>query len=77
MASNIYKTLVEILNSNKYFVGTVSSIDATNQLSTVTLVSGDIITAKGISVAVGENCLIENGFVKQQLPTMSIYNVTI
>ena len=74
---NAYKELVRLLNNKKYFVGTVVSIDTVNQLSTISLISGETITAKGVSVGVSENCLIEDGFVKQQLPAMTSFSVTI
>jgi len=75
--ANEFKDLLKILQSDKYYIGTVISINTTSKKSRIRLLSGNIITAFGTSVAVDSNCIVENGFIKQEMPVGPIYEVEI
>jgi hypothetical protein len=74
---NIWTKFKELIPQRKYLIGEVTSIDATNKLSTITLLGGSSTTVKGTSVSVGNLCLIENGIIVQELPSLSAYSVTV
>lgn len=75
--ANAFKDLLSLLKSDKYYIGSVISVNNTSKTSRIRLLSGNTITAKGTSVAVGNNCIVENGFIKQEIPVGQIFEVEI
>lgn len=75
--ANAFKDLLTLLKNDKYYIGTVISINTTSKNSRIRLLSGNIITAFGTNVAIGNNCIVENGFIKQEIPVGPIYEVEI
>jgi len=75
---NLWTEFSKLLPITKTYIGTINSIDESKGLSYITLVSGEIITARGTSVQVGSNCIIENNTVISKAPSLgSIVEITI
>ena len=75
--SNIWTKFEKLLPKRKQFVAKVTSINTSNQTSTVQMLGGQSIVVKGISISVDKFCLIEDGVVKREVPELPVYNVTI
>lgn len=75
--ANLWKTFEELLPKKKFIIGTVNSVDSGSGTSTITLLSGQQITVKGTEVSVGQRCLVQDGIIIQQVPSLTLYNVTI
>lgn len=75
--ANLWKSFESLLPKQKYIIGTVSSVNSTTKTSVVSLLSGESITVKGTSVSVGNTCLIMDGRIIEEIPSLSSYNVTI
>ena len=77
---NSFDELVRILpKSERTWVGTVFSVDAARGISIIDLVGGGgRISASGVDVTAGTNCLVTNGRITQELPSLgAIVDVTI
>lgn len=75
--ANLWKQFQDLLPARKYLIGTVNAIDSANKLSTVTLLGGGTTTVKGTGVSVGILCLIEDGIIIQELPSLTAYSVIV
>lgn len=75
--ANLWKSFEDLLPKRKFIIGEVYYIDSIKMVSIVTLLSGQQITVKGTEVSVGQRCLIQDGVVIQQLPSLPLFNVTI
>lgn len=75
--SNAYVNLLKILPKKRKFIGEVTAINSSLRLSTITLLGGGVVTAKGIDVSVGQLCLIEDGTIIEQLPALTAHAITI
>jgi len=75
--ANLWKTFETLLPKRRYYIGTVTFINEGLKLSTVSLLSGQSLTVKGTSVGVGQKCLIQDGIIIQEVPTLDAFNVTI
>lgn len=75
--SNVWTKFKSLIPSRKYLIGTVTSIDSTNKISTVNLLDGSSTNVKGTSVGVGNLCLIENGIIVEELPSLTAHSVTV
>ena len=74
--ANVYAELLRVLPSKKQLIGKVTSVNTTLKLSTVLLLGGGVMTAKGVGT-VDAHYLIEDGILVQELPGLTAYNVTI
>ena len=74
--SNIWKSFENLLPKKKQLIGTVSAVNTVDKTSTVTLLSGNNIIVSGEGT-VGNTYLIEDGFIKEELPSLTTYTVTI
>lgn len=74
--SNIWKSFENLLPKKKQLIGTVAAVNTVDKTSTVTLLSGNNIIVSGEGT-VGNIYLIEDGFIKEELPSLTVYSVTI
>lgn len=74
---NIYKQFQELLPKKKQLIGVVQSINTVDKTSVVQLLSGTNIIVRGTNVSEGKTCLIEDNTIKEELPTLQVYNITI
>jgi hypothetical protein len=74
--SNIWKSFENLLPKKKQLIGTVAAVNTVDKTSTVTLLSGNNIIVSGEGT-VGNIYLIEDGFIKEELPSLTTYTVTI
>ena len=74
--SNIWKSFENLLPKKKQLIGTVAAVNTVDKTSTVTLLSGNNIIVSGEGT-VGNIYLIEDGFIKEELPSLTVYPVTI
>jgi hypothetical protein len=74
--SNIWKSFENLLPKKKQLIGTVAAVNTVDKTSTVTLLSGNNIVVSGEGT-VGNIYLIEDGFIKEELPSLTTYTVTI
>ena len=72
--ANLWQEFKNLLPKQSNLIGEVTDIDNVHKISTVLLVSGQSITVKGTSVIVGNNCLIQDGIIIQELPSLPIYD---
>lgn len=68
---NVWVEFKKLIPEIRTYIGTVDSIDTTKGFSYITLVSGDTITARGTSVSVGDNCIVEGGKVVSKAPNLN------
>jgi len=76
MSKNIYKVFQNLLPKKKQLIGEVSSVNSTDKTCTVTLLSGSNIVVNG-SGDVGKTYLIEDGFIKDELPALTVHTIDI
>jgi len=75
--ANVWTKFNELLPKKVVTIGTVDSVDNTNKVSVVTLLSGSQITVRGTSITVGAKCFIEDGTIIAEAPNLPVHNVTI
>ncbi len=77
--ANIYKEFEKLLPKKKRFIAQVNTggVNATNSTVNVTLLTGDVLTVKGSNVIEGQKYVIENGAIRDKVPTLSEFTITI
>ncbi len=66
---NIYRRLLELLPDAPLRIGTVTAHNA-DLTSTITLLSGAVISARGIGVAVGLKAYVRDGIIEGEAPNL-------
>lgn len=68
--TNIWREFEKLLPKQEAYIGTVDSVDTSKGISYITLISGQDTIAQGTSVSAGSNCIIQNGVVISEAPTL-------
>ena len=74
--TNPWKRFQELLPRAARIIGTVASHNS-NGTSSISLRSGQTMTARGQGVAVGSRAFVENGEVMREVPELPFYDAQV
>lgn len=73
---NTYRQFSELFVTRKMLVGEIVSHNG-DGTSTVDLIDGTTIRARGTSVTVGQKAFIRDGAVESQAPDLTVFNLPV